>query len=107
MMSSGRKLALLAIALAFAGLLVAAFATEKDALSPPLGSPRVVLKPCHVEGVKEEVRCGVYHVFENRKTRKGRMLPLKIVLLPAKHPHPDDGPIFYMAGGPGEAATEL
>lgn len=58
-------------------------------------------------GVKEEVRCGVYKVFENRQTRKGRMLPLKIVVIPAKHPHPADGPIFYMAGGPGETATEL
>ncbi|MEO7144424.1 MAG: alpha/beta hydrolase [Bryobacteraceae bacterium] len=57
--------------------------------------------------MKEEVRCGVYNVFENRRTRKGRMLPLKIVVIPAKHPHPDDGPIFYMAGGPGETATEL
>jgi len=65
------------------------------------------LAPCRVEGVKEEVRCGVYRVFENRQTRKGRMLPLKIVLIPGKHPHPADGPVFYLAGGPGETATEL
>src|SRR6478672_3995271 len=67
----------------------------------------VTLTPCHVEGVKEELRCGVYNVFENRRTRTGRKLPLKIVLIPARHPHPDQGPVFYMAGGPGEAATEL
>ncbi len=70
-------------------------------------SPGVTLSPCHVEGVKEEVRCGIYHVFENRRTREGRTLPLKIVLIPARHPHPEQGPIFYMAGGPGETATEL
>jgi len=67
----------------------------------------VTLTPCHVDGVKEELRCGVYNVFENRQTQKGRTLPLKIILIPAKRPHPDDGPIFYMAGGPGETATEL
>jgi pimeloyl-ACP methyl ester carboxylesterase len=78
-----------------------------DLASADPAGPGVTLTPCHVEGVKEEVRCGVYNVFENRHTRKGRMLPLKIVLIPARHPHPDQGPIFYMAGGPGEAATEL
>lgn len=67
----------------------------------------VALKPCRVEGVKDEVRCGVYRVPENRQTREGRMLPLKIVLIPARRPHPERGPVFYMAGGPGETATEL
>ena len=69
--------------------------------------PKVTLKPCHIEGVKEELRCGVYDVFENRQTQKGRKLPLKIVVIPARHPHPEEGPVFYMAGGPGETATEL
>jgi pimeloyl-ACP methyl ester carboxylesterase len=77
---------------------------------PPVTSPergRVTLTPCHVNGVKEELRCGVYNVFENRRTRQGRMLPLKIVLIPARRPHPGQGPVFYMAGGPGETNTEM
>ena len=97
-----KRLAVCAIAAASVALFAAAFATGKAA-----PTSRVTLKPCHVEGVKEEVRCGVYQVFENRKTRKGRMLPLKIVVIPARHPHPEDGPIFYLAGGPGETATEM
>ena len=73
------------------------------------GSPasRVQLKPCRVEGMKEEGRCGIYEVYENRKTRAGKKIPLKIIVIPARNPHPDQGPIFYMAGGPGETATEL
>jgi hypothetical protein len=67
----------------------------------------VTLKPCHVEGVKEELRCGVYNVFENRRTRTGRKLSLKIVVIPARQAHLERGPVFYMAGGPGESATEL
>jgi len=87
-------------------LLLAAFTGP----SPESNSwPRnaVKLTPCHVEGVKQELRCGTYEVFENRKTQTGRKLPLKIVVIPARHPHPDQGPVFYMAGGPGETATEL
>jgi pimeloyl-ACP methyl ester carboxylesterase len=102
-----RKLTLAAMALVFVPLFTAALNTQKAIPSTQQDSPDVMLKPCHIQGVKEEVRCGIYNVFENRKTRKGRMLPLKIVLLPAKRPHPNEGPIFYMAGGPGETATEL
>lgn len=75
-----------------------------EAAPAPSGIP---LSPCHVADVREELRCGVYRVFENRRTRQGRTLPLKIVVIPARHPHPDQGPVFFLAGGPGETATEL
>lgn len=89
-------------------LLWTAFGNAESAHSSPTPAPPgVTLTPCHVEGVKEEMRCGVYHVFENRRTRKGRTLPLKIVLIPARHPHPDQDPVFILVGGPGETATEL
>jgi pimeloyl-ACP methyl ester carboxylesterase len=95
-----------AVACGCAAILCAAFA-ELDFATAVSAASHASFTPCHVEGVKEELRCGVYNVFENRKTRRGRMLPLKIVLIPARHPHPNQGPVFYMAGGPGEAATEL
>jgi pimeloyl-ACP methyl ester carboxylesterase len=97
-----RKLVVTALALVSVAALLGAFRS-----AVPSATSGVALKPCHVEGVKEELRCGIYNVFENRQTKKGRKLPLKIVFIPARHPHPDQGPIFYMAGGPGEAATEL
>jgi pimeloyl-ACP methyl ester carboxylesterase len=86
--------------------LCAAFA-KLDFATAVSAASHVSFTPCHVEDVKEELRCGVYNVFENRRTRMGRKLPLKIVVIPARHPHPDEGPVFYMAGGPGETATEL
>ena len=101
-----RKFALTVLALATIVALWAAFANSDRATTSPAASD-VTLTPCHIEGVKEELRCGVYNVFENRRTRTGRKLPLKIVLIPARKPHPDQGPVFYMAGGPGETATEL
>jgi pimeloyl-ACP methyl ester carboxylesterase len=101
-----RKLMVTALALACAATLWASFASPDHATSGSAVSG-VTLTPCHVDGVKEEVRCGVYNVFENRRARTGRKLPLKIVVIPARQPQPDQGPIFYMAGGPGETATEL
>jgi pimeloyl-ACP methyl ester carboxylesterase len=101
-----RRLALTALTVASAAALWAAVASSNPAIAGSAASG-VMLTPCHVEDVKENLRCGVYNVFENRRTRTGRKLPLKIVVIPARHPHPDQGPIFYMAGGPGETATEL
>jgi pimeloyl-ACP methyl ester carboxylesterase len=101
-----RKFALTVLALTTIATLWAAFAGSDRATTSAAASG-LALTPCHVEGVKEELRCGVYNVFENRRTRTGRQLPLKIVRIPARQPHPDHGPVFYMAGGPGETATEL
>jgi pimeloyl-ACP methyl ester carboxylesterase len=101
-----RKFAITVLAVATIATLWAAFANF-DRATASAAAPRVTLTPCHVEGVKEELRCGVYNVFENRRSHTGRKLPLKIVLIPARQPHPDQGPVFYMAGGPGETATEL
>jgi pimeloyl-ACP methyl ester carboxylesterase len=66
----------------------------------------VTLVPCRLPGVDEALRCGVLRVPENRAAGRGRMLPLKIVVLPARRPNPALGPIFYLSGGPGETATE-
>ena len=102
-----RKLALTMLASAGCATLWVAFASSDAPATSASAASAVTLKPCHVDGVKEELRCGVYNVFENRRTRTGRKLPLKIVVIPARQPHPDRGPVFYMAGGPGETATEL
>lgn len=63
------------------------------------------LKPCHVEGVSEEVLCGTYSVWEDREARRGRKIDLNIVVLPALSAHRAPDAIVYFAGGPGSAAT--
>ena len=70
----------------------------------------VSLEPCEVpgakEGVKEKARCGTYEVFENRSTKSGRRIKLKIVVFPATGPDRAADPLFYIPGGPGSSATE-
>ena len=101
-----RSFVLIVLDLATIVTLWAGFANS-DRATTSSAAPGVTLMPCHVGGVKEQLRCGVYNVFENRRTRTGRKLPLKIVVIPARQAHPERGPVFYMAGGPGESATEL
>lgn len=90
-----------------AALLVLALPAAARAQADVGGSAAIALTPCRVEGASAPVQCGIHRVFENRRTGRGRMLPLKVVVLPARRPNPALGPIFYFAGGPGETAAEL
>src|SRR6185312_12027209 len=45
---------------------------------------RLPLKPCHVDGVKPELKCGLMQVPENRSVKGGRMLSLEIIVIPAQ-----------------------
>src|SRR5258707_11175286 len=71
----------------------------------PLSS-RVELKPCRVQNIKGEARCGTYEVFEDRKAKTGRKIALNIVILPALSATPAPDPAFWLHGGPGAAATD-
>ena len=64
----------------------------------------VTLKPCHPDGAKQELRCGTFKVPENRARPAGRVLSLEVVIAPARK-RPTKEPIFFLSGGPGEAAT--
>ncbi len=57
-----------------------------------------------------EARCHRLTVYENQTARRGRTISLRIVVLPATgingEPRSDDA-VVYLAGGPGQAATEF
>jgi pimeloyl-ACP methyl ester carboxylesterase len=65
------------------------------------------LHRCQVRGVKDELLCGKFRVFENRKTRTGRTIDLNIVVLPAFDQQTKAEPLFDLEGGPGVGATGI
>ncbi|HEY6320308.1 MAG TPA: alpha/beta fold hydrolase [Thermoanaerobaculia bacterium] len=83
-------------------------ATSASASSPALISRRWQgkLSPCTLPDKGGKALCGTYEVFENRETRSGRKLALRIVLLPATGPAREPDPVFFLSGGPGEGAVE-
>lgn len=75
---------------------------------------RLTLAPCRipkvteqgpVEGEEVEVKCGTFLVPEDRSVAGGRMLPLRVVIVPSRSGRPRE-PVFFLSGGPGQAATE-
>lgn len=82
----------------------AQFATEVApavAAAPKPAAPH----PCRVDGVDEEVRCATFTVWEDRAAKKGRQIPIHVVILPALDKDKAPDPIVYLAGGPGQPAT--
>jgi pimeloyl-ACP methyl ester carboxylesterase len=61
-------------------------------------------QPCVVEGV--DARCGTFVVPENRAKPDGRTIGLHVVVLPAFSKPARKDAVTYLAGGPGDAATE-
>lgn len=70
--------------------------------SPP---KTITLKDCEIQGLGK-AKCGTLEVYENRATKKGRMISLNILVLPATGEKREPDPLVYFAGGPGSAATE-
>jgi len=59
-----------------------------------------------VPGIAGEARCGTYEVPENRARPNGRMVPLKVLVLPALGAKREPDPIVSFAGGPGDSAVD-
>ena len=88
---------LLAAAAIGVGIDRAFFAGHRARLSwPP--------KPCVVQGI--DARCGTFRVPENRAEPNGRTIGLRVVVLPAQLEATASVAVAYLAGGPGDAATE-
>lgn len=51
--------------------------------------------------------CGTISVFEDRDAQAGRKIDLNVMVIPAFDRLPQPDPVFFLAGGPGQAATEF
>ena len=83
-------------------------ATTVTATTLPTPKPtdtRLTLKSCSINGIDAE--CGYLHVPEDRNNPNGRILDLKVVVVRAQGPDHEPDPLFYIAGGPGVAATDI
>ena len=65
----------------------------------------ITLQDCEIQNAGK-AKCGTLEVYENRATKKGRMINLNILVLPATGDKREPDPLVYFAGGPGSAATE-
>ena len=74
---------------------------------PPERSAALELEDCRVAGVRAEARCGSWSVAENPDLPDGRQVALKVIVVPATETPVAADPVFFLAGGPGQGATEV
>ncbi len=73
-------------------------------------SQKIQFSPCQlsVPGLETSLKaeCGKLNVFEDQVNQTGRQIELNLAVIPAVSRSPSPDPIFFLAGGPGEAATQ-
>ncbi|MEM8960444.1 MAG: alpha/beta fold hydrolase [Acidobacteriota bacterium] len=86
--------------------------SSEPALSPDhwaeLAQQRLPMtEPCTRPGAKETLLCATLPVWEDREARSGRKIDLEMVIIPAATATPAPDPLFFLAGGPGAAASRM
>jgi len=74
-----------------------------------VSASELTLESCFVPGVKSKVLCGSLDVAENPALDMSddNKLSLNVVVLPKIKEQSKELPVMFLAGGPGQAATEL
>lgn len=74
----------------------------------PAASPALRFEPCTLSSPASPLslvaRCATLEVPEDRANPAGRKVRLAVAVVPSAAERPDPDPVFFLAGGPGEAA---
>ena len=65
------------------------------------------LSECRLPRLAQAAQCGTLEVAENRAAPGGRKIKVFVGVLPANTLSPKPDPLFILAGGPGQAASQL
>ena len=68
---------------------------------------RISLSSCRLKGTGLQAQCGKLRVPEDRAHPEKRQIDLRIAVVPALARAPAADALFLLAGGPGQAATEV
>ena len=71
------------------------------------GARTLALEECRLPRLATAARCGTVTVPEDREKPNGRTIGIFVAVLPANTLTPTPDPFVILAGGPGQAASEL
>jgi pimeloyl-ACP methyl ester carboxylesterase len=84
---------------------------RRRAAPPPQNLSRLVLAPCQLAhpflASRVPARCGTLEVPEDHDQPGGRRISLRVAVVQAEAGGRQPDPVFFLAGGPGQAATEI
>ncbi|RSZ58748.1 alpha/beta hydrolase [Massilia atriviolacea] len=88
--------------------LAASLLSLLPALAPAaLAAPAPTTRICHLPGAEEGLRCSTLAVPLDYQQASGPTLPLHITVAPAFRESARHDPVFVLAGGPGQAGSDV
>jgi pimeloyl-ACP methyl ester carboxylesterase len=88
-----------------------AMAGTAGTAAPAGAAPGIAFSPCTLTHPTQllsiEAKCGRFGVPENPGAPRGRRIELFVALVPAVNLRKQPDPLFVLAGGPGQAATDF
>jgi len=75
-------------------------------LASSLSVGQITMEPCFVEGAKKAVECSMLTVPESYQANNGKQVEVHVIRSKAVANN-NKAPLFVLAGGPGQAATEM
>jgi pimeloyl-ACP methyl ester carboxylesterase len=88
-------------------IILAGLVLSLGCLDAQQSDPRLSLTTTEYALPTGKISRGSYAVFEDRGANSGRMIHLDLVILHATGQNPSPDPLFYLAGGPGQASVEV
>ena len=85
---------------------VVVFMSHVSIAQQPLATPAIVEEKT-VESSEGSITRGKFRVWENRQTKTGRQIHLDFIVVHAQSKEPKPDPLFFIVGGPGQAATTV
>lgn len=75
---------------------------------PPPKQAALKLESCTIKQVDTAARCGLLQVPQDHaQPDSGKMVSIHVAVLPAMARHAEPDPLYLLAGGPGQAASDL
>ncbi|WP_229817289.1 alpha/beta fold hydrolase [Thalassotalea profundi] len=68
---------------------------------------KLTIEDCHIDGIKQQVKCGTLQVPENYQQPNGTQININFAVIPAIDRTQNKEPLMFLAGGPGQAAAEI
>ena len=90
-----------------ANLLIWVVGLSNISLAENISDQQLRLENCHVNGIRQQVQCGTLVTPEDYEKPDGVQIDINFVVLPAIDNSKEKLPLMFLAGGPGQAATEL
>ncbi len=70
-------------------------------------STTISFEDCRLKRVESQSKCALFEVPENHAKSDSTKIKIHVAIVPSLAPKPEADPVFFFAGGPGQAASDI